>query len=39
MPEPNIKVARISNAAELVRGSVVQMSRIPVAEDELVLEL
>jgi hypothetical protein len=37
-PEPKVKVVRISNAPEPARGSVVQMSGTPVAEDELVLE-
>jgi len=37
-PEPKVKVARISNAPESARGSVVQMSGTPVAEDELVPE-
>jgi len=37
-PELKAKIARISNAAESARGSVVQMSGTPVAEDELVPE-
>jgi hypothetical protein len=37
-PKPKVKVARISNVPESARGSVVQMSGTPVAEDELVPE-
>ncbi|MCJ1363236.1 hypothetical protein MMC16_002343 [Acarospora aff. strigata] len=35
-PEPKVKVARISNAPESARGSVVQMSGTLVVEDEIV---
>jgi hypothetical protein len=36
--EPNVKVVRMSEAPAPVRASVVQMSRIPVVEDEIVPE-
>jgi hypothetical protein len=37
-PEPNTKVVRMSKAPAPARASVVQMSRTPVAEDEIVPE-
>ena len=37
-PEPNVKMVRRSKALAPVRASVVQMSRTPVAEDEIVPE-
>ena len=35
-PEPKVKVARINNAPESSRGSVVQISGTLVVEDEIV---